>query len=273
VTTAHTAERRSTRLRVDPAADGVRVAELTSGSLLSPRVLESRGRRVRIALVGHTASLLAGDRLELEVEVGPGVHLELVEPSGTVAYDARGGHASWAAQIHIGANASLVWRAAPFVVAGGSDVDREVDVQLEAGGVAVVREMLALGRHGEIGGSLISRQRVTLAGAPLLVEALDLRDAESRALPGLLGGHRVLATAMILGLATDTEVDTWTTPLAGPGALSRALTDAAHEAEEALARPWTTWLAALARHTGAHHTVAGDLDHARIGMTAAEPVR
>jgi urease accessory protein len=240
---------RPTRVRVDPTADGVRVTELTGGSFLTPRVLGSRGRHVRMALVGHTATLLAGDRLDLEVEVGPGVHLELVEPSGTVAYDARGGSASWSARIRVGAEASLVWRAAPFVVAGGADVDRQVDVELELGAVAVVREMLALGRHGETGGSLLSRQRVTLDGAPLLVETLDLRDAGSRALPGLLGGRRVLATAMVLGLDTDTVVDSWTTPLAGPGALTRSLTDAAHEAEDALAGTWTTWLAAVARHT------------------------
>lgn len=237
---------RPTRVRVGRAGDGVRLDEMTAGDLLTPRLLDRRGRHVRIALVGHQAMLLAGDRLELHVEVGPGVHVELIEPSGTVAYNARGGRATWSARVDVGAGGGLTWRSAPFIVAGGADVERDLDVALADGAVAALRETVVLGRHGEAGGRLLSRQRVTLGGAPLLVETLDLRDPGMRTLPGLLGPHRVVATAMVLGMSTETGAGPGTTPLAGPGTLARALTGGAHEADHLLDGTWSAWLSEVA---------------------------
>ncbi|MGH3277998.1 MAG: urease accessory protein UreD [Trebonia sp.] len=242
-----------TRVRVGWAGDGVCAKELTPGDFLTPRLLGRCGRHVRIALVGHQAMLLAGDRLELDVEVGAGVHLELVEPSGTVAYNARGGRATSSVRVKVGAGGSLTWRSAPFVIADGADVDRDLDVALDEGGIAAFRETVVLGRHAEDGGSLLSRQRVTLGGAPLLVETLDLRDPAARALPGMLGPHRVVATAMLLGLPAGTEVGPGTTPLAGPGLLARALTGAAHEADQLLAGTWSAWLGEVAAHFSLIH--------------------
>ncbi|MEV6904048.1 urease accessory protein UreD [Amycolatopsis sp. NPDC051372] len=189
--------------------------------------------------------LLAGDRLELDVEVGAGTYLELIEPSGTVAYNARGGRATYTARVKVGAGGSFIWRSAPFVIADGADVERDLDVALDEGGVVAFRETLVLGRYAEDGGSVLSRQRVTLGGAPLLVETLDLRDPRARALPGMLGLHRVVATAMVLGLSTGTEIGPGRTPLAGHGMLARALTGAAHEADHILAGTWSAWLGAV----------------------------
>jgi urease accessory protein len=240
----------ATCVRVEADGANARAIELTPGEFLTPRLLDRRGRHIRVALVGHTAMLLAGDRLDLTVEVGAGVHLELVEPSGTVAYNARGATAAWSAQIRVGRSGSLVWRAAPFVVAGGADVERTLDMTLDHAAVAAVREMLVLGRHGEVGGAIHSRQRVTLDGIPLLVETLDLRNREIRQLPGVLGPHRVVASAMLLGFDPGTQVSSVSTPLAGPGALARALTGAAHEADEALRAVWSAWLDEVARYAG-----------------------
>lgn len=240
-----------TCVRLEADGDQVRVTELTPGEFLSPRLLDRRGRHIRIALVGHSAMLLAGDRLDLVVDVGPGVHLELVEPSGTVAYNARGAGSAWSARISVGAGASLVWRAAPFVVAEGADVERDLELTLGTGAVVAFWETLVLGRHGEVGGQVLSRQRVTLEGAPLLVETLDLRDRATRELPGVIGRHRVVASAMLLGLEPERVVNAFTTPLAGPGTLARVLTGAAHEAGEVLSATWSTWLAEVARHTDA----------------------
>lgn len=240
----------ATRLRVEPDGEGVRITDLTAGEFLSPRLLSRRGRHVRIALVGHAATLLAGDRLNLVVEVGPGVHLELVEPSGMVAYHARGAAAAWSAHVRVDPSGSLVWRAASFVVSEGADVERTLDLALSAGAVVAFRETLVLGRHGEVGGRLLCRQRVALDGAPLLVETLDLRDRATRELPGVLGAHRVVASAMLLGLDTAQPVGRITTPLAGPGALARTLTAAAHVADEALSSTWSGWLDEVARHVG-----------------------
>ena len=44
----------------------------------------------RVGLVATTALLLGGDHVEIDIDVGPGAWLEVVEIAGTVAYDADG---------------------------------------------------------------------------------------------------------------------------------------------------------------------------------------
>ena len=243
---------RPTRIVIERVGDNARASDLAAGEFLTPRRIDVRGRHVQVALVGHAASLLAGDALAIEVDIAPGTHLELIEPSGTVAYNARGGRASWTADVRVGAGASLVWKAAPFVVAGGACVDRRVDIALAEGAVALLDEMVVLGRSGEVGGALFSRQRITLDGRPLLVEDLDFRSAADRSLPGVLGGRRVLCTTMLLGLATGDRVDGHITPLALPGMLARSIAEHAHEASDALAHIWAEWHAAVMARSLAH---------------------
>lgn len=242
--------RRPTRVAVELDRGRAAVVDLGGGEFLAPRVLDVRGRSVRVALVGHCATLLAGDRLSLEVRVGPGVDLELVEPSGTVAYNGRGGHADWEAHVSVGSGGSLTWAAAPFVVAGGADVTRDLGLTLADGAVALLRELFVLGRSGEQGGALLSRLRVTAAGGPLLVEALDLREAGCRSRPGVLGANRVVGTAMLLGIPVADPVDEHTTPLAGAGMLARVLAQEAHEAQAVLAAPWERWRQAVSGRAG-----------------------
>lgn len=83
----------ATRVVVERVGDTAVARELISGDFLAPRFVDARGLTVRIALVGHSATLLAGDDLRIEFVVAPGTCLEVIEPSGTVAYNARGDHA------------------------------------------------------------------------------------------------------------------------------------------------------------------------------------
>lgn len=222
--------------------DGVaRTAVLRTGQHLRPVVVGTDGPRVRIALVGVCATLLAGDDLRIDVEVGSGAHLELVEPAGMVAYDARGGHQRWSADVRVANGGSLIWRAAPFVVAGGADVHRHTELALADGALALASETLVLGRSGEDGGRLHSKLRSTLEGRDLLVEELDLRSPELRTAPGMLGYSRVLATVALLGARPGEPVSPPETPLAGPGSIARALAIQAHSADETLADTWERW--------------------------------
>lgn len=50
-----------------------------SGDFLAPRFVDARGLTVRIALVGHSATLLAGDDLRIEFVVAPGTCLEVID--------------------------------------------------------------------------------------------------------------------------------------------------------------------------------------------------
>lgn len=233
---------RPTRVRVELAAGRARFTELGVGGYLRPRPLQVDGPVARLALVGTYASLLAGDDLVLDIEVGDGVALELVEPSGTVAYDAQGGTARWAAAIRVGEDARLVWRGAPFVLTAGADVQRDTRIEMAASARVLLSESLVFGRTYESGGGpLQATLRADLAGRPLLVEDLDLRDVAHRDRPGMLGGRRAMTSAFLLGVRPSASTGPHETLLAGPGALARVITMQAHEADPAIDATWDRW--------------------------------
>lgn len=229
------------RVAVDVAGGRARVTELTASPYVAPRLVELDSERVRIALVAVCATLLAGDHVRIDVRVGAGVRLELVEPTGTVAYDARGVETSWHATATVADRATLVWAGAPFVVADGASVNRRTTLDLDDGAAALVRELLVLGRSHETGGRLRAQARATHNHTPLLVEDIDLRDPDHRSVPGILGDTRVVGTVMLLGARPTTLTPPYETPLAGPGALARSLTSDAHLADHDLADAWNRW--------------------------------
>ncbi len=213
-----------TRLRATTAGPRVRVD--SSGGPLAVRTLSADATSARVAFVATQALLLAGDHVEVGVEVGAGITLDIVEVAGTVAYDAAGVRSSWSIRASVGESGRLIWRGEPFVVASGANVTRCSDVMLAPGATAVIRETLVLGRSGEVGGALFNRTRVNWSGTPLLAEDLDLSAAADRSRPGLLGAARVVDAALFLG---ERAPDLPNVPLghrfdlAGPGTLARVL--------------------------------------------------
>ncbi|KQY56893.1 MULTISPECIES: urease accessory protein UreD [unclassified Nocardioides] len=236
------------RILVERTPTHHRITRLDASRFVRPRAVHTEPDRVRVALVAACASLLSGDDVRLEIEVGPGAHLELVEPSATVAYNARGGSCTWSAAIRVAEGGSLVWGGAPFVVSHGADVERRTTIELDAGAALLHRETLVLGRSAEDGGKVRSTLRATYDRRPLLVEDVDLRDLALRSAPGVLGGHRVVATTTLLGLRPGPEPALHETLLAGPGALARSVADEAHLTEQALEPTWQRWRAVMDEH-------------------------
>lgn len=227
-----------TTVEVESAGDRVRCV-LRAGHL-APRVLNQTDRGVTIALVATGALLLGGDHVRVEVRVGDGVAVELVETSGTVAYHGRGLASSWTADVHVGRGASLVWDALPFVVSDGADVTRTTSLHVHDEGAALLRETLVLGRDGQRGGLLRSATRAVVSGRDLLVEELDLTGGH--AVPGVLGDARVVDSVLLAGArppAADEPRGVVVLDLHGPGALARAVGTAAHVADAgALVDTW-----------------------------------
>lgn len=201
---------RRTRIRVDAAPGGrARVLATTSGHHARPClrtvILESGPGYARIALVPDGALLLADDAIGLDVRVGEGVRLDLVEPAGTVAYDMRGGSASWDVNLDLGEGALLTWAGEPFVLSAGARVRRTTDVTLADGARLAVRETLVLGRHQERIGELDQHWAARGPdGEDVLVEHLALGGTAHR--PGILGGNRVLGSVVALGVSVPDDV-------------------------------------------------------------------
>lgn len=160
-------------------------------------LLASDSTGVRVSLVPEGALLLAGDAVAIDISVGPGARLEIVEPAGTVAYGMNGGAASWDVTIDLAPTAALVWAGEPFVVCAGARVARSTQVRMGWDSVLTMRETLVLGRHGEPAGGITQEFRASgQNGAPILHESLDVGPESS---PLLLGGGRVLGSVLALG--------------------------------------------------------------------------
>ena len=144
-----------TRIGVQAAPGRARLT-LTGGPI-SPRVLRVAEDGARIGLVATTALLLGGDHVDIEVDVGPGAWLEIVETAGTVAYDADGvdvvldgpDHGGRRRRADLGRR--TLRRLATAPTCGG-----HTSIELGAGAVACLRETLVLGRTGETGGAIRS---------------------------------------------------------------------------------------------------------------------
>ena len=215
-----------THLRLERADGPVRL-HLTPG-LLQPRLVSRSATGARVALVAGGAMLLGGDEVTVDVEVGEGCTLDLEDVGGTVAYPSTGTPSRLDVRIRLGEGARLVWRAHPFVVTDGADVARTTTITLAAGAALLLRETLVLGRSGERGGRLAAAVHARGAdGAPLFLEARTLDGARPR--PGVLGGHRVLDSALLLGARPPEEAsDAAVLHLEEPGAIARSVGTSAH---------------------------------------------
>lgn len=197
---------------------------------LRPIIVASGEGYARVCLMPEGALLLAGDAIQLQVSLGPGVHLELVEPAGTVAYDMRDGQATCDVSLFLGERSTLVWAGEPFVVAGGARVSRSTDVRLGTGARLAVRETVVLGRHRERAGVLSQTWTARDAdGTDLLVEELLLDETAHR--PGILGGNRALGSVLALGFDLPDEVcPEGRMDLEAGGTMWRRLAAEAHQA-------------------------------------------
>jgi urease accessory protein len=215
----------TTTIEVSRARGGSIRCGLGAGAL-APRLVHRTHDGVRIALVATIALLLAGDDVRIDVRVGPGLSLEIVEAGGTVAYDMRGGAASWGLRAMVSAGSALVWSGLPLVVSGGADVERRTELELAGDAVALLRETVVLGRSGEVGGELRSSTTVARDGQPVLREYLDLGAAHRHDF-AVLGPHRCLDTLTLLGGRLDDGPDVL--QLAAEASIARSVTTALHE--------------------------------------------
>ena len=265
---ASPARPRPTRIAVEASGDGARFAVLDQGHYLAPRPVSggpvsgasAHGRRhLRVALIGIHMMLLGGDDVRIEVSVGPGVTLEVIEPAGMVAYDAEGRPSRWCLDAVLAEGSVLIWSGAPFVAAAGSNVLRETRIRLGPDARVLLRETLVLGRSGEDAGPLRSVIRVTGADrGDYLYEDLDLHGMRHRAV-GVLGRSKVLASVTAAGwrpasepgsasasASGGTETAARRFELALPGAVVRALSPTAHAADGEVDPEFARWKTQLA---------------------------
>lgn len=218
-----------TRIHLERPAQNGPVRLLLAPGLLQPRIVSRHEDRALVALVAGGAMLLGGDRARVDISVAADCSLEIEEVGGTVAYPGDGSPAHLDVTVRLAAGARLLWREHPFVVAGCSQASRTLRVELGEGAILLVRETLVLGRSGESGGRLHSTVRARGAeGQPIFVEKLVLDGSRPR--PGILGEHRVLDTALLLGAEPPScaPSDVRILELEAPGGIARSMGATTH---------------------------------------------
>lgn len=152
-----------------------------------------------VCVVGSAAGPLAGDRIELDVEVRPGANAAVMATGASLAQGRSGLAGRLRTQVTVAEGARLDGTPPPLIVCTGSAVEVELDIRLAATATLRWREVLVLGRLGESAGAASLDWRVSRAGRPVLRQRIDLTSPALLRWPGMLAGASVLASALVTG--------------------------------------------------------------------------
>ncbi|MFF9570116.1 urease accessory protein UreD [Streptomyces sp. NPDC014685] len=168
----------------------------------------------RVGLLATQALLLSGDDVRIEVNVAPGAWLDVVETTGTVAYEGEA-PSSWTIDASVGDGAVLTWAGKPFVVSDEIATHRGTRIRLHGTGKVLMQEKIVLGRAGQMGGDLTMALDASDDTGPVQMEYLDLGQ-QARQMPGVFGDLRSMDTVTALGWTPEPigEPEAGTT---GPG--------------------------------------------------------
>ncbi|GLW08610.1 urease accessory protein UreD [Microtetraspora sp. NBRC 13810] len=195
----------------------------------------------RVHLVATAAGPLGGDRLRLDVRVGPGARLEVASVASTLVLPGRG-ESVMVVEAHVEAGGRLVFTPEPTVLAAGCRHRMVVRLTLAAGASAVWREEIVFGRYGEAPGRCHSRFDAVHDGRPLLRQEFVVGDPAVDGSPAVYGDARCVGSVLFAGdeprpLAAEVGEGRAVLPLAGPGTLVSALAPDAVRLRERLALP------------------------------------
>lgn len=179
--------------------DGDREWQRMRWSQAWPVVLRRTGED-RVHLVHGAGGPLGGDEFGLGLEVGPGARLRVGSAAATLVQPGRPAPARWTVRAALEPGGSLVWAPEPTVVCAGAELESALRVQVGAEAVAVLREVVVLGRHGEAGGGYRGTLTVDVGGRRVLAHRTVL-DGADPVLCGPAGtaGARAVGTLVVAG--------------------------------------------------------------------------
>jgi len=210
-------------------------------------------------LASPSGGVLDGDRMTLEVSVGPGARLHLGTQSATRVYRTPGSGARLDVSVSVAEGGYLELMPDPFMPYRGSRFEAMSRCELAPGGTLIVREIVGPGRtaRGEI--LAFDRFESTLelrrpGGEIFGADTVRLDPSDGLDQVGLLGRHRCVGSLFVVHPGFQPEV---LLEGAGLGARSAsqtadpALASGAWSGASSLPADAGAWLRVLASNTGA----------------------
>jgi urease accessory protein len=225
---------------------------------LEPMDLDGDGVAT-LLLLNPTGGLLAGDRLETDIVLGPGSRVCLSTPSASRVYRSPGPVAVQTTSIDVGRGATLEWMPDHLIPSPGARLQQSTEIRLAADATLLYLDAWAVGRaaRGEAWGFdlLDSRLLVHDEAGPLLRERSSLAGRPPRDGLGSTEGFAYAATFLAmrpagrgwedLARALQAEVDTaqtggraGVTTLGRGGVLARLLCPSAPALHAAVSALW-----------------------------------
>jgi urease accessory protein len=178
----------------------------TPWHLLPPIYLDDTGSAYTL-LVNPSGGLVGGDRLGIDLTVGPKAHVLISTPSANRVYRSLSEDSVQTVTIAVGPGGILEWVPEHTIPFAGSRFRQTIDVKLAAGAALCLWDGIASGRiaSGERWkfSSLHNRIRVTTVSGACVSESMSLRPADERGGVGLAGTWDYVATLFVIGEAVE----------------------------------------------------------------------
>lgn len=200
------------RLQFDRNAQGTRLARSYQQAplkIVSPYYPEGPG--ICHAVTLHNAGgIVGGDRLAIDVEVGPGSHAAVTSASAGKVYGSPGREARQVTRLTLGPDACLEWLPQESIAFDGAWFRQDLVVDLAPGAVFMGWEVVRFGRtargEGFYRGQWRATSEVWQAGKPLWIDRQQLSGSPAswQSLQAL-AGEPVVGSMAVLGKAVSAE--------------------------------------------------------------------
>ena len=182
----------------------------TPWHLLPPIYLDESGSAYTL-LVNPSGGLVGGDRLSIDLAVGPQAHVLISTPSANRVYRSPSQDAVQDVSIQVAKDGILEWLPEHTIPFAGSRFRQNIDVRLDTGATLVLWDAVASGRiaHGERWDftSLHNHIRITMASGAAVREQYAMIPADTQSVR-LVDEWDYVGSLFILG---DTVArDQWT---------------------------------------------------------------
>lgn len=165
-----------------------------------------------VSMLNPTGGVLGGDRLTVDVEVGPGAHACLTTPSATRVYRAAAGPAVQRVRIALAPGAVAEWVPDHTIPSAGAALRQSLEVDAGEGATLIAVDAFAAGRvaRGEAWRFALLDSTLTVrdAGGLVLHDRIVLRDGGRWRGLGLAEGRPYFATVVVVADAGLDDVVT-----------------------------------------------------------------